>query len=151
MNKNNNRQNDKKGGYGNEKPKEELPKISLDYGQQVQLFGDVAKEWSQRLEYEKQESKTAKNKSTQIRRFYDAVLELNEKAQNLASDEQYQKEVYPFVIMLRSKVAYAKSRDLVSDIFVKMINQCVSESSSIKRMNNFKLFFEAVIGFYPKK
>lgn len=148
MNKNNNRQNDKKGGYGNEKPKEELSKISLDYEQQVQLFGDVAEKYSKRLEEEKNHTK---NKSTQIRRFYDAVLELNEKAQNLVSDEQYQKEVYPFVIMLRSKVAYAKSRDLVSDTFIKMINQCVSESSSIKRMNNFKLFFEAVIGFYPKK
>jgi len=147
-NKNNNRPNDKRGDYANEKPKQELPKISLDYEQQVQLFGDVAEKYSKRLEEEKSQTR---NKSTQIRRFYDAVLELNEKAQNLASDEQYKKEVYPFVIMLRSKVAYAKSRDLVSDTFEKMINQCVSESSSIKRMNNFKLFFEALIGFYPKK
>ena len=77
-------------------------------------------------------------------------MELNEKAQNM-TDETYKKEVFPFVIMLNSKVAYAKTRSLVSNSFVSMINQCVEKSITIKKMNNFKLFFEAIIGFYPKK
>lgn len=141
-----------KTGQGNESPKIEVTNILLDYEMQPQLFGEVAQKWSQRLEEEKNQARGNINKINQIRGFYDKVLELNEKAQNASSDEQYKKEVYPFVVMLNSKVAYAKSRDLISDTFVKMINQCVEKSStSRKMMNNFKLFFEAMIGFYPKK
>lgn len=149
-NRPNNNQWQNRSGEGSAKiPKIEVPKIALDYEQQPQLFGEVAQKWSQRIE---QEKTSTKNKINQIRGFYDKVMELNEKAQNTSSDEQYQKEVYPFIVMLNSKVAYAKSRDLISDTFVKMINQCVENSSnSRKKMNNFKLFFEAFIGFYPKK
>ena len=144
--RNNNRQNH------HQEAKVEVQEILLDYELQSQLFGDIAQNWAKKIEKEKKESKDKLNKSSQIRRFYDVVLELNEKAQNKSSDEEYKKEVYPFVVMLNSKVAYAKSRDLVSDSFVKMINQCVTKSSdSRKKMNNFKLFFEALIGFYPKK
>lgn len=149
---NNQRPNNNQGGgqnRGGETPKVEVSNILLDYEVQPQLFGEVAQKWSQRLEQEKSQTK---NKINQIRGFYDKVMELNEKSQNCLSDEQYKKEVYPFVVMLNSKVAYAKSRDLISDTFVKMINQCVEKSStSRKMMNNFKLFFEAMIGFYPKK
>ncbi len=128
----------------------EEPKITLDYEIQEQLFGNIAEEWAKIIENDKKNSKDKINKSAQIRRFYDSVLELNEKAQNM-TDEIYKKEIFPFVIMLNSKVAYAKSRELVSNSFVKMINQCVKESTTVKKMNNFKLFFEALIGFYPKK
>lgn len=126
----------------------ELPKITLDYEVQEQLFGNIAKLWSEQLE---KESDRTSNKINQIRSFYDKIMELNEKAQNMLSDEQYKKEVFPFVIMLNSKVAYAKTRSLVSTSFVSMMNQCIEKSNSISKMNNFKLFFEAVIGFYPKK
>lgn len=126
----------------------EAPQITLDYEVQTQLFGEVAQKWSEKLAQEKTHTK---NTIHQIRGFYDKVMELNVNTQNTIDDEQYIKEVYPFVIMLNSKVAYAKSRDLVSDTFVKMINQCVQESTSVKKMANFKLFFEAFIGFYPKK
>jgi len=133
----------------NQEQKVEVKEILLDYELQPQLFGEIAQTWAKRLE---QESSRTSNKINQIRGFYDKVMELNEKAQNIDTDEAYKKEVYPFVVMLNSKVAYAKSRDLVSDSFVKMINQCVTKSSeSRKKMNNFKLFFEALIGFYSKK
>ena len=122
----------------------------MDYEIQEQLFGNIAEEWAKIIENDKKNSKDKINKSAQIRRFYDSVLELNEKAQNM-TDEVYKKEIFPFVIMLNSKVAYAKSRELVSNSFVKMINQCVEKAITVKKINNFKLFFEAVIGFYPKK
>jgi len=53
--------------------------------------------------------------------------------------------------MLNSKVAYAKTRKKVSDTFVKMINSCVTQANTKERLEIFKLFFEAVIGFYPKR
>ena len=125
-----------------------LEKINLNYKENQGLFGDVAEKWSKHLNYE---SNNTVNKSTQIRSFYDKVLELNEKAQRVKDDEQYIKEVFPFVVMLKSKVAYAKTRGLVSQTFVTMINQCVEDANTIEKMQNFKYFFEAVIGFYPKK
>ena len=152
---NNNGQNNGRDKYSNHNQNKnnyeqviDLPKITLDYQIQEQLFGSLAKQWSEQLE---KESDRTSNKINQIRSFYDKVMELNEKAQNMTSDEQYRKEVFPFVIMLNSKVAYAKTRSLVSETFVKMMNQCVEKAITVEKMNNFKLFFEAVIGFYPKK
>lgn len=151
---NNNGQNNGRDKYSNHNQNKnsyeqvvELPEITLDYKSQEQLFGNVAKQWSEQLE---KESDRTSNKINQIRSFYDKVMELNEKAQNM-TDETYKKEVFPFVIMLNSKVAYTKTRSLVSGTFVKMMNQCVEKAITVEKMNNFKLFFEAVIGFYPKK
>ncbi len=138
------------GKYNNRGNREQihLDPIELDYTKHKKLFGDIAQNWAKQLN---NESYNAINKSTQIRSFYDKVLGLNEKAEGMQDDEQYKKEVFPFVVMLKSKVAYVKTRGLVSDTFVKMINQCVEEATTIDKMQNFKYFFEAVIGFYPKK
>jgi CRISPR-associated protein Csm2 len=124
-----------------------LEKIELDYEKHEQLFGSIAKNWAKQIE---NESDRTKNKINQIRSFYEKVLELQEKSEGM-SNEQYKKEVFPFVVMLNSKVAYAKNRNLVSDKFQKMITQCTQEAITPKKMQNFKYFFEAIIGFYPKK
>jgi len=124
-----------------------LPNIDFDYEKNPQLFGNVAKEWAKQLG---NESTQQINKSSQIRQFYDKVIELYEKSINIPENE-YKKKIYPFVIMLNSKVAYAKTRKKVSDTFVKMINSCVTQANTKERLEIFKLFFEAVIGFYPKR
>jgi len=143
------------GKYSNRENREQihLEKIELNYQKHEQLFGEIAKKWADKIKSESFNDRgrnNGKNKINQIRSFYEKVLELNEKSEGL-SDEQYKKEVLPFVIMLKSKVAYAKSRDLVSSKFENMINQCVDEASTVEKMQNFKYFFEAIIGFYPKK
>ncbi|AXX91681.1 type III-A CRISPR-associated protein Csm2 [Malaciobacter molluscorum LMG 25693] len=123
---------------------------NLDYEKETQLFGDIAQEWADKISKERGRS-SQKNKISQLRAFYDKVYDLNEKAEGL-NDEKYKKSIYPFVVMLNSKVKYAKTRNLVTDSFVKMINECVKScENSSDKLNNFKLFFEAVIGFYPKK
>jgi len=109
-----------------------------------ELFGKIAKELADIIA---QDGKKKMNKHTQIRKFYDAVLKLNQKAQNVRASE-YNTKVYPFVVMLKSKVAYAKSRELVSEKFEKMINTCVIQAKTKEKMELFKLFFEAFIGFY---
>ena len=131
----------------------QLEKIELDFTKKEQLFGKIAKDWSKQINNESKKpdgKENGKNKINQIRSFYNKVLKLQEKSEGI-SDEEYKQEVFPFVVMLKSKVAYAKTRDLVSDTFVKMINQCVDEAITQTKMQNFKLFFEAIIGFYPKK
>jgi len=112
----------------------------------IELFGDIAKKIADEIA---EEGKGQINKSTQIRKFYDAVLKLNKKAQNVRASE-YKTKVYPFVVMLKSKVAHAKARKLVSEKFEKMINTCVIQANTKEKMELFKLFFEAFIGFYKK-
>jgi len=133
--------------YKNNYEAVQLDKIELDYSKYEQLFGDIAQKWAKQIEHE---SDRTKNKINQIRTFYEKVMELHEKSEGM-NDEQYKKEVFPFVVMLKSKVAYAKTRNLVSNTFEKMIIQCVDEATTPSKMQNFKYFFEAIIGFYPKK
>ncbi len=135
-----------RGNY-NRQEQIQLNKIELDFTKNEQLFGKIAENWSKQIN---NESNRTRNKINQIRSFYDKVIELQEKSEGI-SDDKYKQEIFPFVVMLKSKVAYAKTRGLVSDTFANMINQCVDEATTVAKMQNFKLFFEAVIGFYPKK
>jgi len=122
-------------------------KIKLELSDDNQeLFGDIAKNLAEKIA---KEGNSQTNKSTQIRKFYDAVLKLNQKAQNIRESE-YKTKVYPFVVMLKSKVAHARARKLVSETFEKMINICVVQANTKEKMKLFKLFFEAFIGFYKK-
>ena len=122
-------------------------KIVLDYKQDPELFNKTAYEWAKEIG-------TGKGgvKNTQIRKFYDKVLELYEKSKKM-QEEQFLQELLPFVKMLNSKVAYASTRSsgggkLVNRAFVEMMHQCVNQVDSKERLANFKLFFEALLGFH---
>lgn len=110
------------------------PKIILDYKSQPQLFDEVAREWA---------AAVGRTKKSQIRNFYDKVLELEKEAQIKEFSE-----VLPFVKMLNSKVAYGISRKVVSSEFQEMIKSCIDQVDSPEKLKVFKLFFEAVLGFY---
>jgi CRISPR-associated protein Csm2 len=139
--------NNRRNNQNNNRREANLPQITFDYENNPQLFGEVAQRWAEQLE---NESNQQVNKSSQIRQFYDRVIELYEKSINI-EDAEYKRKIYPFVVMLNSKVAYAKTRNKVSDTFVRMISRCVAQANSKKGIETFKLFFEAVIGFYPKR
>ena len=118
--------------------------IILDYKKDPELFNETAKKWAEHIG-------TGKGgvQNTQIRKFYDKVLELYEKSQ---SQEDFS-EILPFVKMLNSKVAYASSRNsgggkLVNQKFIEMMNGCINQTNSKEDLKIFKLFFEAVIGFH---
>ena len=122
-------------------------KIILDYKQDPELFNETAQEWAQNIG-------TGKGgvKNTQIRKFYDKVLELYDKSKKMKGEE-FQKDLLPFVKMLNSKVAYASTRSsgggkLVNQAFVNMMHQCVNQVDSKEKLENFKLFFEALLGFH---
>ncbi len=108
--------------------------IKLDYKAQPKLFDEIAKEWAEAVE---------RTKKSQIRNFYDRVLELEKQAQK----EEFA-EVLPFVKMLNSKVAYGVSRRVVSREFQEMMESCIAQVDSPEKLKVFKLFFEAVLGFY---
>jgi len=72
--------------------------------------------------------------------------------EEIKNEEKGFDSVYPFIKMLNSKVAYGRSRRVVSDEFVEMMEMCISQIKLDGRgeqtFNNFKLFFEAVLGFF---
>lgn len=112
--------------------------IKLDYSTQPDLFDGIAKKAAAEIN-------AAKTTQTQMRKFYDYVLVLLDKA---SDDEQtFRTEILPFVKMLNSKVAYSNSRKYVSNEFADMIKQCIEQIQNKKDLQTFKYFFEAVLGF----
>jgi CRISPR-associated protein Csm2 len=124
-----------------DKPKISLPVLILDYTKDVELFNETAKKVANLIA----QNRRPETKATQMRNFYDYVLDLYTQSKNKPFNE-----VLPFVKMINSKVAYAKSRNHVNDEFVEMIKICVNQISTQKQLEIFKLFFEAVIGFSKK-
>jgi len=117
--------------------------IILDYIKDVELFNETAAGWANEICGDRRECQV---KSTQLRNFYEKVLELYEK-----SEKEEFSEVLPFVKMLNSKVHYALGRKHVSPSFENFMNQCVSQVQTKEQLKVFKLFFEAIIGFYKGK
>lgn len=113
-------------------------KIVLDLQQDCELLNTTAKEWAEAI---------ARTKKTQVRNFYDKILELEEEV-----NKKRFEDVYPFIKMLNSKVAYGVSRRVVSREFQDMMEQCLNQitcnENGEKRFKIFKLFFEAVLGFF---
>ena len=86
------------------------------------------------------------NKSTQLRGFYDEILNWEQRSRQL-SDEQLQQQL-PLIHMLIAKVAYARARDNVSKEFEELMRECITQGTNKATLKNCKLFFEAFMGFY---
>ncbi|XPV70420.1 MAG: type III-A CRISPR-associated protein Csm2 [Halarcobacter sp.] len=116
-----------------------MQNIVLDYTKNEELFNKVAQEWALAI---------GKTKKTQLRNFYEYIMDLENKLNKNNEDVE---NIIPFVKMLNSKVSYARSRGVVSKEFQDMMSQCVSliTKENIKdTLLCFKLFFEAVLGFF---
>jgi CRISPR-associated protein Csm2 len=85
------------------------------------------------------------NKPAQIRQFYDELVMWEEKARR--NPERFA-EYLPFIRMLNAKAAYAQGRGHVDANFVEMIGHCIGQVDRYETLRNFKLFFEAFLGFY---
>jgi len=122
--------------FANKAQTNSLPLIVLDYKKDPNLFDTTAKTVAE---------KVSGTKATQMRAFYDYVIELEQKS----NTEEFS-EILPFVKMLNSKAAYSNARKHSSNEFVEMINKCVAQVATKDDLRVFKLFFEAVIGFSKK-
>ena len=105
------------------------------------LFDSVAKRTAVTLADSKREA----NKSTQIRRFYDELMMWENKTS--LNPEKFP-EYLPFIRMLNAKVAYAEGRGHVDANFTRFMNHCLQQVTDAKTLRIFKLFFEAMLGFY---
>jgi len=110
------------------------------------LFDKDAEDIAKKLDASAQADRGGKekNKSTQIRRFYDELVGWQER---IDSNEEKYKQYEAFVKMLNAKVAYAKGRNLVTQDFVDWFGACLRQVSDARTLNHFRLHFEAMLGF----
>lgn len=131
----------------------ERPKIPLDrirFGNEIdhELYAGIAEEAAG---FVAKNGKSGRNKSTQLRRFYDEICLWDSKINNKGSigdRETLYKELAPFIKMLKAKIAYAKGRDHVDENFEKLLCHCIDGVDSPITLGQCKLFFEAFMGFY---
>ncbi len=114
----------------------------------VELFADIAEEMARQV---KEAGDNKKNKSTQLRKFYDEITLWNEKIQQQATTEakaQKYTELAPFIKMLKAKVAYARGREHVETTFEQLYTHLINQIDGADSLRNAKLFMEAFMGFY---
>ena len=107
------------------------------------LFSDVAEQYAQRIADAGQQRK---NRSTQLRGFYDEILNWESRSR-VMSDQQF-KESIPLIKMLIAKVTYANGRDHVTQEYVDLMRECITQVNDRASLRNCKLFFEAFMGLY---
>ena len=119
----------------------ELNKIKLDK-LEIDIFSDTARNAAEHISQNKD-----KNKSTQLRKFYDELAMWHDKVFQAASREEAYQNAAPFIQMLRAKAAYSKGRSHVDDNFIAVFNQIIGQIHNADTLKNAKLFVEAVLGF----
>lgn len=111
---------------GSEKPVMK-PNFILGYPKKI---ADALSEWDKK-----------KNKSSQIRRYYDFCVRIRDLMDAGHSYEEMEAEFCRLVPL----VDYAKSRDLVTDVFVNFIYRNIDAIDSIEAFHAFVKHFEAVV------
>ncbi len=89
-----------------------------------------------------------RNKSTQLRRFYDELMLWE--TRTTQQPERFQ-EYLPFIRMLNAKAAYAEGRKLVDRTFVDLFSHTLKEVQSAETLTTCRVFWEAFLGFYKQE
>ncbi len=110
-----------------------------------EVFSKEAEKWAERI-YNRGERK--KNKSSQLRKFYDEFFKLYQRAESFSQENEFNDIIMPQLHMLIPKVVYAKGRNLVTDEFVEMLKDIVLQIKNREDLKIATQFFEAFIGFY---
>lgn len=109
------------------------------------LFSDTAWEAADKC------SKSIRsNKPSQIRRFYDELVQWDAKIHEAKTVEEQNRlfqQAHPFIRMLKAKVAYAHGRKLIDNVFKDFFDRLIDEIHSPTSLRNGKLLFEAFMGF----
>ncbi len=85
------------------------------------------------------------NKGSQLRRFFDEVIRLNDTAKANGVGMEL---VLPYLHMLIAKAAYARGRKLVCDDFVSLVRDGIEQIETKDDLKVFANFFEAFMAFY---
>lgn len=82
-------------------------------------------------------------KTTQLRKFFAAVKEIN-----LETKTKTWNELKVKFFLLMPKLAYAKGRKLISEDFYKLLESAMNKVQSKEDFNRFVEFLEAIVAFY---
>lgn len=150
-------------GWGNERPSAppitiSVTDITLQNPIPVELFAQIAQEKAQKI-FEAGGGKNGKkNKSTQLRKFYDELVMWSDKVHSNIKLEKDQKsesvrkaryeQSAPFIRMMNAKVAYACGREHVDECFEQMFSHLIRQIVDAETLKHAKLFMEAFMGFY---
>jgi len=106
-----------------------------------ELFSKTADKLAQKIGHEDRR----KNKGTQLRRFFDEIVRLNSQAQAEESDWDL---ILPLVHMVVAKAAYAQGRNLITQSFMDLIKDGISQVKEKDDLQVFTNFLESFMGFY---
>ena len=87
---------------------------------------------------------TRRNRTSQLRRFYDEFIHWDEKCRDDASVH----ENLPMIRMLRAKVVYSRAREHVDETYEQLVSHLLDRIEDRKTLRNARLFMEAFTGFY---
>ncbi len=104
------------------------------------IFSDYAESLAKQIA-----TNGTKNKRTQIRKFYDEIIMWDDKV-NLDNNE-YNKSKVLFK-MMKAKIAYSLGREYIDENFKNMFNTLIDQVNNANTLRQFKLFFEAFMGYY---
>jgi CRISPR-associated protein Csm2 len=110
----------------------------------AETFDTTAEAIAKELEIEQ------KNKSSQLRRFYDEIIRWSDKHRPGSAKESFEKDL-PFIRMICAQAAYAKTRGHIDANFVAFLQGGVRMITNAEELRTFRSLFEAVIGFMPKQ
>ncbi len=129
-------------GDRDQQPSIDVSKIRFSDPVEQKLYSDIAEEAAKTVS---PGQRAQKNKPTQLRRFYDELVLLQER---VASDDEKFEQQAPFIQMLKAKVAYARGRDKVDANFEKLLRHVIDEVKNPQTLKRAKLFMEAFMAFY---
>ncbi|MCO5104829.1 MAG: type III-A CRISPR-associated protein Csm2 [Burkholderiaceae bacterium] len=137
-----------------DRPRQDAPSITISTADirltniPPTLFSDIAQDKARTIA---EAGAGKKNKSTQLRRFYDELVMWYERVQFERTPAERQakyQEVAPFIQMLVAKAAYAKGREHVDECFETLFAHVIRQISDADSLRHAKLFMEAFMGFY---
>jgi len=110
-----------------------------------EAFSKTAEEVAKLIGERGREERASKNKSSQIRKYYDEIFKLNQRARSQGANWDV---VLAQVHMIVAKVAYAKGRKLVTDEFEKLMRELIKSIETKEHLNVVTNFLEAFMAFY---
>lgn len=120
-----------------------------------ELFNSIAQNTAKLIAWREDGKQRAENKRTQLRRFYDELVNWDTRVQQVSGDKKDAKfqEYLPFIRMLNAKAAYAEGRKpkLVDHNFVSLLHHTLTEVKDPDTLTSCKLFWEAFMGFYKQE
>lgn len=112
-------------------------------------FSQVAQERAKKIDLEGRDNKgKAKlNKPAQIRKFYDVIFSLNQRAK---AEKANWNAIIAQLHRQLALVHYAKGRELVSDSFVKMMDELIGAVEKKEDLQVITDFLEAFMAYYKE-